>query len=112
MVLSQELVATLITVAGGIIASIIAWFLSKGKTKADFATELRNELRTDVLRWRDEARAYKDEVQKLRIEVDSWREKYYSLQNNQVKLEEVNQDLLHDMDRIKKFLQDNNINFK
>lgn len=85
--------AAAITAMGGVIATITAWFLSKGKTKVDFATQLREELRSDIQRWKTAAEGFEKRANDLHSELDSWRKKYDELYTKCNKMEDENFDL-------------------
>jgi predicted RNase H-like nuclease (RuvC/YqgF family) len=100
MVLSEAAVASLITAGGGVIAAIVAWFLSKGKTKTDFAIQLRNELREDIKRWKDSAEGFEKRANELYKEIDEWRERYNVLEEKCERISDENEDLKKENTRL------------
>jgi chromosome segregation ATPase len=93
MALTEAAQASLITASGGVIAVVVAWFLSKGKTKTEFATQLRDELRKDIQRWQTAAEGFEKRASELYDEVDGWRERYRELEEKYDKLSEENEEL-------------------
>lgn len=57
---------------GALIPNGISFFVNRGKLQQDDATSIRKELR--------------EEVAKLRTEIDKWREDYYSLRDEHMAL--------------------------
>ena len=72
-------IALIGTVFGGIGVQFTGHLLGKRKVKDDLATQLRGELKSEIATLRQELR----EVEK---EVDVWREKYYTLLDQFVKV--------------------------
>jgi seryl-tRNA synthetase len=57
---------------GGVGLKIIEFLLSRSSAKNDLQTQMRSELRTDVV-------SLKDELEEIEIRLDEWRKKYYRL---------------------------------
>lgn len=72
-VLTEPAVLALLgTIFGGAGLKIIESFLNRNKIKVDVATQIREELRTEVTTLRTELKHVEDEL-------DEWKGKYYSL---------------------------------
>jgi hypothetical protein len=70
--LPAEVIGLIGVIFGGVgREAIVRWF-SRGEQKADEATTIRAELRTEIA-------ALREERQQLREEADRWRAKYYEL---------------------------------
>lgn len=65
-------IALIGTLMGGAGLKFIEKFLARGTEKQDFATKMRDELRTDL-------NTTKEEVRQLEKEIDQWKEKYFLL---------------------------------
>lgn len=91
------------------IATTLAWFLSKGKTKTEFATQLRNELRDDIKRWRDIAESFENKANEYLDEIDGWRQRYNDLEDKCNRVSDENEDLKRLVAKMRQALHDNNI---
>lgn len=80
MTLDPGWIALIGTVGGGVGLKFAEHFLNKGRERIDEASRIRVELRDQI----DDQRK---EIDKLSVEVDSWREKYYDLRDQHVKLQ-------------------------
>lgn len=107
--MSDATLAALITAAGGVLLSVVTWFLSKGKTKVDFATQIRDELRKDIERWQKAAEGFEKKARELYKEVEEMREKNFELEKRCNTVEDKNTDLEREVERLKKVLHDNKI---
>jgi len=76
--ISEGWLALIGALLGGSGLKIVEAWLNRSKIKEDSATELRNELRTEVRGLRDELRTVEDEL-------DKWRGKYYELLDEFIK---------------------------
>lgn len=70
--LTVPVIALIGTVLGGVGLKVVEHLLGRRKLRDDTATQLRGELRTEV-------ESLRNEIQKVELEVDQWREKYYTL---------------------------------
>lgn len=100
--MNQALLATLLTGAGTIILAIVNHLLTRGRTKFDVATQIRDELRKDNLALREEIRAVEKELS------DS-KNKCYTLLEDNGKLEVQNADLRAEIIRLRQVLKDHSI---
>lgn len=108
--------ASLFTAVAGIISTVSAWYLSRGKTKNDFVMQFQEAVQKDLQGWKDEAKAFKAEAQKWRDEVYTWRDKFEEISNENGDLKRENNSLRDKVDhlegdvkRMKQILKENNI---
>lgn len=62
------------TITGGVGLPVVNHFLNKRRVSVSDATQIRKELRDEVL-------SQREEISRLEIQVDAWREKYYELRD-------------------------------
>ncbi|UMO76385.1 hypothetical protein SEA_TOMAS_241 [Streptomyces phage Tomas] len=72
-------IALLGTVLGGVGLKFVEHWLSRSKIRDDTATQLRNELRTEI-------QGLKQELNNVEADLDKWRGKYYELMDNFIKV--------------------------
>lgn len=65
-------IALIATLCGGLGLKITEHWLGKNKVKVDDAARIRDELRLEITRLREDKKAAEEEV-------DEWREKYYDI---------------------------------
>lgn len=68
-------------ILGGSGLKVIEHWLNKSKDKSDMAKDFRNELRTDLI-------DAKKELDRVEAELDSWKDKYYLLMNENLELKQ------------------------
>jgi chromosome segregation ATPase len=73
-------IALIGTVCGGVGLKFAEKWLGRDREKASDATQIRDELRIEII-------AQRDEIKQLEIEVSKWREEYYNLRDQHVKLQ-------------------------
>lgn len=67
------------TVFGGVGMKLIEAILGRRKSRDDFASSLRTELRTDISSLRIENEHLHQRLDQLENTIDHWRDKYYAL---------------------------------
>jgi predicted nucleic acid-binding Zn-ribbon protein len=72
-------IALIGTVLGGVGLKFVEHWLSRSKIRDDTATQLRNELRTEI-------QGLKQELNNVEADLDKWRGKYYELMDNFIKV--------------------------
>jgi predicted nuclease with TOPRIM domain len=72
-------IALIGTVLGGVGLKIVEHWLGRSKIRDDTATQLRNELRAEILTLRQE-------LNNVEADLDKWRGKYYELMDNFIKV--------------------------
>lgn len=77
---SIPLLALLGTIFGGAGLEFVKRWLAKGKDTQDIATELRTELRTDLT-------SIKAELDATEAQLTSWKDKYYEVIEQKMKVE-------------------------
>lgn len=83
---NPALLALIATVFGGAGLKVVEHWLNKTKTTTDGATELRNELRTDIARLREDLSVSKKESELIEHELDEWKVKYYDLMRDFIQI--------------------------
>ncbi len=85
MVLAEAWIALIGALGGGTLLKALDHFLSRSKIEQESQAAYRTELRSEIA-------ALKEELDKVESEVDSWRKKYYEVQEeiSRVKLERDN----------------------
>lgn len=99
--MNDAVFASIVTTIGGLVSIVLAWFFSKRKVNNDYSLQIRDELRADIARYREESKVERDENTRLRREVDIWRDKYYLLQDKMIVLEDNDDDLKRENERLK-----------
>lgn len=107
--MSDAVVASIVTGSFGVILAVTTWFLSKGKTKQDFANALRDELRKDIDRWKTAAEGFEKKATELYKVIDELRKRNDELEEKCNSVENENWKLSREVDRLKQVLHDNNI---
>lgn len=79
--INQAWIALIGAILGGSGLKVIEAWLNRPKEHADAETEFRNELREEV-------KSLREELRKVEAELDSWREKYYTLMDEFVKFKQ------------------------
>lgn len=74
------------TVLGASGLKVIEYWLSRGDRKVDTQTVFREELRKEIQGLRDELWKVRKEVDNTESDLDKWREKYYELLDNFIKV--------------------------
>ncbi|AST15419.1 hypothetical protein SEA_SAMISTI12_233 [Streptomyces phage Samisti12] len=72
-------IALIGTVLGGVGLKFVEHWLSRSKVRDDTASQLRNELRTEI-------QGLKTELNNVESDLDKWRGKYYELMDNFIKV--------------------------
>lgn len=72
-------IALIGTMLGGVGLKFVEHWLSRSKIRDDTATQLRNELRTEI-------QSLKQELNNVEADLDKWRGKYYELMDNFIKV--------------------------
>jgi predicted nucleic acid-binding Zn-ribbon protein len=72
-------IALIGTVLGGVGLKFVEHWLSRSKIRDDTATQIRNELRTEI-------QNLKQELNNVEADLDKWRGKYYELMDNFIKV--------------------------
>jgi uncharacterized coiled-coil DUF342 family protein len=72
--MSDAALALIAALAGGSVLKVIEYWLNRGKAEVDEQSRYRDELRKDI----DTLRV---ELTKTQTELDSWREKYFSVRD-------------------------------
>lgn len=80
MALDPAWIALIGSAGGAIILKVTEHFLSQGEVKVSDAQHLRDELRIQI----DNQRS---DIQQLEKDVDEWKDKYYDLRDEHVKLQ-------------------------
>ena len=86
MDLNPAWIALIGTVLGASGLKVIEHWLTRNKVKDDTAAEFRKELREEVTGLREELRKVREEVNATESDLDKWREKYYELLDNFIKV--------------------------
>jgi predicted RNase H-like nuclease (RuvC/YqgF family) len=73
-------IALIGTVFGGVGLKMAERALGRSKERSDDATQIRDELRIEIVSQRDEIKA-------LEAEVEKWRAEYYNLRDQHVKMQ-------------------------
>lgn len=98
MAVDPAIIALLGTITGGVGLKVVEHWLGRNKVKLDDATQIRNELREDREGLRKQIALYKDEVKGLTGEVAKWRDEYYDLREEHIR---VQTELLMALEKIK-----------
>lgn len=72
-------IALIGTVLGGVGLKFVEHWLSRSKVRDDTASQLRNELRTEI-------QGLKTELNNVESDLDKWRGKYYELMDNFIRV--------------------------
>lgn len=72
-------IALIGTVLGGVGLKFVEHWLSRSKIRDETASQLRNELRTEI-------QNLKQELNNVEADLDKWRGKYYELMDNFIKV--------------------------
>lgn len=75
----QGIVAAIGVAIGGILTEFARWALRRGERTVSLADQIRDELRQDLLQ-------LKDEISQVHHELDEWKQRYYSLQEENLEL--------------------------
>lgn len=110
--MSSEIYILLGTVFGGVGLKLIESWLNRGKEKVDLATQIRDELREDIERYKEEVAEFKKEVKELTMSVEDWKKKYYDLLDSHGKMKDDNYDLQKQLNSLKELLRKNNITYQ
>lgn len=78
--LGPEWIALIGTLFGGVAIKVAEKWLGKSKERTDDAAQIRDELRIEIS-------AQRDEIKVLEREVSKWREEYYNLRDQHVRLQ-------------------------
>lgn len=74
---NPAILALIGTIFGGVGLKVIEHWLSKAKTRDDTATQIRNELRTELARVKEDMTKREQYASAAEAEADGWRAKYY-----------------------------------
>lgn len=96
MALDPAVIALVGTLCGGVGLKLTEWLLTRGKTNVEDARAIREELRLQVT-------SQKAEIDQLEKEVDDWREKYFALLQDYMKIQT---DLQIALEKIKRESED------
>lgn len=77
---------------GGVGLKMLEHWLGRSKMKIDEATKIRDELRVEIT-------ALREEIKKVELESDIWRDRYYTLREQQLA---TNKELVQALDHLKK----------
>lgn len=80
MAVDPAWIALIGTLAGGIGLKVAEHWLGRSQVKVDEASKIRNELRLEIV-------AQREEIRLLEGEVSKWRENYYNLRDEMIKLQ-------------------------
>jgi len=95
----EPAVALIAAIFGGVGLKVIESVLGRSKAKNDIASEMRAELRSDVL-------SLKEELDAIEASLENWRKKYYRVLYgfNELSIVALAAGLGEDVDRIRKEL--------
>lgn len=110
--MSSEIYILLGTIFGGVGLKVIEAYLNRGKEKVDLASQIRDELREDIERYKNEVSEYKREVKELTLSLEDWKKKYYDLLEGHGKLKDANYDQQMQLNKLKEVLRKNNITYE
>ena len=110
--MSNELYILVGTIFGGVGLKFIEAWLNKGKEKIDLASQIRDELREDIERYKNEVSEYKKEVKELTLSLEDWKKKYYDLVDSHGKMKDINYDQQLQLNKLKEVLRKNNITYE
>lgn len=68
------------TIFGGVGLKLVERWLGRSKERVDDATQIRDELRIEI-------NSQRDEIKNLEAEVNRWRQEYYNLRDQHVKVQ-------------------------
>lgn len=69
------------TLFGGAGLKIVESWLSRNRDKDAHGTQIREELRTEIVALRDQLQKSREEEARLEAEIELWRSKYYDLRD-------------------------------
>jgi predicted nucleic acid-binding Zn-ribbon protein len=75
---NPAILALIGTIFGGAGLKFIEHWLSRAKTRDDTAVQIRNELRTELARLKEDIAKMNEHVNAAEAEADGWRAKYYA----------------------------------
>lgn len=70
--MNQAWIPLIAALGGGAVVKLIEIFFIPKASKEDFATKLRDELRTDI-------KSLRAEITRLQTDLDEWKKKYYDI---------------------------------
>ena len=82
MALDPAWIALIATVTGGVGLKVVEHWLGRNKVKVDDATQIRDELRLEIV-------ALREENKQLEADLSKWREDYYAVRERELKLKNI-----------------------
>lgn len=80
MAVDPAWIALIGTISGGVGLKVAEHWLGRNKVKIDDATQIRDELRQEII-------AQREEIKQLEADVIKWREEYYDLRDKYITLQ-------------------------
>lgn len=99
--LSPPWIAAIGTIFGGAGLKLIESYLNRPSKKDSTPAEIRDELRKEIISLKADLSAMKIEIDKTEAEMLEWREKYWALVEQHVKIKQQLLDYLSELERLR-----------